>query len=331
MQTSADIRRANMNRIRRILWSGGAYTKQQVSALTGLSVATCNTLLNELLDTGEAEGEKARSANVGRSSTLYRASEGHESILCVAYDLDSGQRRLFWHLLSVAGTVLDSDALVTGRLDFGVLDDVVHRVFLNHPNISVVVVGTPSIAEHGVIRHCDIPELDGARIVEAWTTELGVPVVLENDMHLKAYGFYRRRGTQDGIITLASFPAHVLPGTATVYGGRILRGHNQFAGMVGFLPYGMGREEYLERLRVPDCVPLMERAVVSIIAVVNPETIVFTGDLVDADILAKVREGCRKHIPEEYMPRFAHEENMDECFLEGMLQRALDEKEELGQ
>lgn len=42
------------------MWQGGAFTKQSVSAKTGLSVATCNTLLNDMDQCGEVISEKKR-------------------------------------------------------------------------------------------------------------------------------------------------------------------------------------------------------------------------------------------------------------------------------
>ncbi len=327
MHNTADVRKINKNRIRRIFWTGGAYSKQQIAELTGLSVATCNTLLNEMLEAGEVSGEKARVAEVGRSTVRYQINECYESILCVAFELIDGQRKLCWWLLSTLGNVLDRKSCCFDYLDYDILKDQIQEICRTHTNVSQIIVGTPSIAEHGIIRHCDIPELEGAKIVDGLTAEFAVPVLMENDMHLKAYGLYKKQGADEGVVTLANFPAHIMPGTASIHGGTILKGRNQFAGMVGFLPYGMERKQYLSQLQIPECIPLIEKAVVSIIAIVNPDTIVFTGDLVTPKILTSIRERCRTSIPEEYIPHFLHEENMDGYYLEGMYQQALNQKE----
>ena len=95
-----------------------------------------------------------------------------------------------------------------------------------HNNISQIIVGTPSIAENGIIRHCDIAELENVEIVCQLEKQFHIPVYLENDMHFKAYGYYSKCGKADEIITLANFPAHILPGTASVHAGMILKGKN---------------------------------------------------------------------------------------------------------
>ena len=83
MKDSTAIKKANKALIRKLLRSGKAYTKQQIALQTGLSVASCNTYLNEMEATGEVIGEKQKLHEVGRSSVLYKLNEEYESILCI--------------------------------------------------------------------------------------------------------------------------------------------------------------------------------------------------------------------------------------------------------
>ena len=53
MKDSAGIKRENKAQIRKLLMSGKPYTKQQIARQTGLSVASCNTYLNEMETSGE--------------------------------------------------------------------------------------------------------------------------------------------------------------------------------------------------------------------------------------------------------------------------------------
>ena len=62
MKDSADIKWANKSLIRVLLRSGSAYTKQQIALQTGLSVASCNTYLNEMEAAGEVLGERGGDA-----------------------------------------------------------------------------------------------------------------------------------------------------------------------------------------------------------------------------------------------------------------------------
>ena len=78
MKDSADIRKLNKNKIQQLLWQGGSYTKQQIAGILGLSVATCNTLLNDMVVQGVVIGEKKRLQEVGPSTMSYQINEAYE-------------------------------------------------------------------------------------------------------------------------------------------------------------------------------------------------------------------------------------------------------------
>ena len=96
MKNSSDIRKENKKRIYRLMLDGKHYTKQQAAAGTGLSVATCNTLLNDLQMHKIVSGEKRQLGEVGRSSVLYRIREEHESYLAIHFWIEYGNRRVLY-------------------------------------------------------------------------------------------------------------------------------------------------------------------------------------------------------------------------------------------
>ncbi len=292
-------------------------------------MATCNTLLNDMEQCGEVIGEKRKVQEVGRKTAFYQINESHESILCITFEKIKGIKILNSWLLSALGNVLEQKTAAWDILDYSVIEKCITEITGRYDNISQIMIGTPSIAEFGIIRHCDIEELENEQIVEKLNREFHLPVCLENDMHFKVYGYYKKSESGNEIITLANFPSHILPGTATVHAGTIIKGKNQFAGMVGFLPFGMKREEITAMLKIPEGLPLIEKSVVSIIAMMNPNRIVFTGDLLNEEIMKIIEKACLDFIPEEYMPDFVLEENLNTYYLEGMYRKALDLKGEL--
>lgn len=327
MKDSADIKRGNLARIRALLRSGQAYTKQQIAHQTGLSVASCNTYLNEMEAAGEVTGEKQKCHEVGRSAAAYRLNEGYESILCLSFALLGGVRSITTEVLSPTGRLLYRAVSPREPLDAAAVEQAAADAFARFANIRQIMVGTPSIAEKGIIRHSDIPELENVPLKAILETRFGRPVVLANDMHYKVYGYYRQQGGPDEIITLVNYPAGVLPGTATVHKGVLLTGKNLFAGMVGFLEYGISREEQLRRLQRPAAQPLIVQASIALISILNPHRLVFTGDLLQAGDLPDIRAACGRCIPPEYLPDFVFLPDTQDCYRMGMYWTAVDRKE----
>lgn len=329
MKDSADIKRANKNRIRRLLCSGEAYTKQQIALQTGLSVASCNTYLNELEATGEVCGEKQQLHDVGRSSVLYKLNEGYESILCLSFALLQGVKSITTWVLSPTGALLYEQNRAFPWLDVTAVKQQTAAALERFPNISRILVGTPSIAENGVIRHSDLAELEDVPLKAVLENQFHRPVFLANDMHYKVYGYYRQERCSDEIITLVNYPSGVLPGTATVHKGTLLTGKNLFAGMVGFLDYGISREEQIKRLQRPTAEPLIIQATIALISILNPHRLLLTGDLLREGDLERIRTACLRCIPEEYMPQFFFLPHTETEYRWGMYWTAIDRKENL--
>lgn len=329
MKDSAGIKRENKAQIRKLLMSGKPYTKQQIARQTGLSVASCNTYLNEMETSGEVIGEKQKLHDVGRNSVVYKLNEDFESILCIRFELIGGVKSLLTFVLSPIGNLLYREVCHLDQLDAAAIEQQAIEVLARFSNIRQIMVGTPSIAEKGVIRHSDIPELENVPLKAILEEKFHLPVFLANDMHYKVYGYYRQEQISDQIVTLVNYPSGVLPGTATVHKGVLLTGRNLFAGMVGFLDYGMSLEQQLQLLRRPTAEPLIVKASIALISILNPHKLLFTGDLLEESDLERIRGACQKCIPEEYLPDFAFISSTDSYYLMGMYWKAMDRKEKI--
>ena len=329
MKDSADIKRANKSLIRGLLRSGSAYTTQQIALQTGLSVASCNTYLNEMEAAGEVLGESRRLHDVGRSSVLYKLNERYESILCISFALLQGIKSITTWVLSPLGALLYQQNCAFITLDAAAVEQQIAAAVERFPNISQILVGTPSIAENGVVRHSDIPELENVPLKALLEAKFHRPVFLANDMHYKVYGYYRQEQCSDQIVTLVNYPSGVLPGTATVHKGTLLAGKNLFAGMVGFLDYGMSLDQQISQLHRPTATPLIIQASISLISILNPHRLLFTGDLLRESDLEQIRTACLRCIPQEYMTDLCFGSDVEDYYRWGMYWTAMDRKEKI--
>lgn len=327
MNNSAEIRRENKRAIYCFLMENGACTKQQASLGTGLSVATCNTLLNALKTQGFVTSETKLLGEIGRSSSLYQINEDHESYLALHFYLKQNIKAVEALVFSPSRNLLFQEKQTFSYISYSELEKIICRIQKTYPNLSQIIVGTPSVAEHGIIRHCDIPELESLPIKEKLEQRFGLPVAMENDMYHKAYGYYKTKGNSTEVITLGYFQSHILPGTATIHKGEIIRGANSFAGMTGFLPYDIRREEQLRLLCPETCIPFVSKSISAIIVLLNPDTIVLTGDLIHEASLKQIKANCQKNIPLEYLPQFIIADSFDDYYYQGMFYLAVDRKE----
>lgn len=120
------------------------------------------------------------------------------------------------------------------------------------------------------------------------------------------------------------FPSGVLPGTSTVVEGKVIRGANMLAGMVGFLPFGISRQEVVKNFIPQKYFEFAVKSIASLIVILNPNKIIMCGDLIDENEMKKIEKECENVIPGEYLPQFIYKENIENYYLEGMYERAVD-------
>lgn len=329
MLDSSDVRKINMNRIRTVLWKGGEFTKLSVAQETGLSVATCNTLLNELASTGEILGEKRQLNGVGRYSIVYHINEEFESMLCVRFELVSdGTRLLRCDVLSMIGNVLYSESQNYEKMDAAVIVDAISRI-LNRPyHISYIAVGVSGIVDHGTIYMSDIPEMNEMPLEEKIKAITEIPVHMAYDCQFRVYGAYKKAGYRRESLSLIYALKNVLPGTASVVKGMILNGKNGFAGMTGYMSYGISKEELIKRVATTDAAKFEADVALSLISILNPDEIVCAGNVIDAAVLEEMQQICAEKLPEWILPKFRLLDDEDACYLEGMYQKVVEIKSE---
>ena len=175
------------------------FTKQELARHTGLSTATCNTLINEMAADGEVTGHKLQLGEVGRSSLAYQLNESYEFTLCVWFEMMDESRVLYLYLLNALGNIAEKRQASFSFLDEACLINEIEQMMQKQKRIRAIMIGTPSLLKEGKISHCDIPELDGCDLVGKLQSRFSVMVHMENDMHYRVYGYYKKNCQQDQI------------------------------------------------------------------------------------------------------------------------------------
>lgn len=301
-------------------------TKSMVAQATGLSVATCGSILNGLLNTGELIELDREESNGGRPARLYQYNVNFSYIACIIIKAGVKMHSLTFTVANLAGEVVEKGYQETERMDTAVIDQLIDRLITDYPHIRAVGIGVPGAVNQGVINVSDIPELISIPLEAIIREEHEVEVILENDMNLTVYGFYQKqRYDEEKSVAVATFIEGCLPGAGMMVDGHIHRGSTRFAGEIAFLPFGMSHQEQFQQLHDRNTFhSLAARAVSSLIAVMNPETIALTGSLVQPADVERIRQECEKYIPQLHMPQMKLLEHPDEDYMYGLITMTLD-------
>lgn len=320
------VKKMNRELVRQALKSMKEGTKSTVAQVTGLSVATCGSLLNEMaaagelieLDTGESSG--------GRPAKVYRYNMNFSYIACLIVKAGVNSHSLHYTVANLDGEPIEQDYEENKRMDAEAIDARIAELLSRYPRIRAVGIGIPGAVHQGIVNVSDIRELINAPLESSIREKHGVEVIVENDMNSTVYGFYRKQGyEEEKSVAVATFIEGSLPGAGLMLEGHIHRGSTRFAGEIAFLPFGMSLDEQMRQLHDRNSFhSLAARSVTSLIAVVNPETIALTGNLVQPEDVELIRQECLKDIPEMHMPQLTLLERPDEDYLHGLTTMTLE-------
>lgn len=339
------VKEINTDMIKSALKSLGEGTKAQISEATGISVATCGKILNELSVTGEVMETAMEQSDYGRPAKCYRYNSLFSLVGCVYIHTDNNQLRFSSVVADLAGTILDESIDDVVTVDYTLIHDRISRLCWEWNDVCVVSVGISGYMTDGIIDQCNFSSLNGLALGKMLRDDFPkITIMVENDTNAAAYGFYNTEceekdttvaflfspdkmvnganGTEGNTsIDNAAAPVFNL-GAGFVSGGRILRGFSGFAGEVMYLP--VNRTAYNADRSVESYVHLLADIISSISSIINPETLAVSGGFITESIVEAVTERCTQLIPARHMPKIVLRNNIHNDYVNGLIAIALE-------
>lgn len=302
---TVQVKKLNTELVKNALKAQGIATKASIANLTKLSVATCGTILNELLADGEVIQLEPDGLNSGRPAMQYKYNANFGCVICIFVRTEGGIHSISYSVVNLLGESMREDTLELRHIDMDVIDRMVEGFISDNENVQAIGIGIPGVVHQGRIGVCDVLDLEGQPLGVYLEEKYEIPITVENDMNMTVYGFYHLQNfEEDKTFAVVTFPKNHFPGAGFIVDGRILSGNTTFGGEVSFLPFGISREEQLRQLHTEEgFTRLAVRILSSIIPIINPVTIAITGELPRESQLEELYKGCLKDIPEEHMPQ----------------------------
>lgn len=316
------VKKINVELVKNILRTSGTGTKASIAGQTRLSVATCGTILNELVQTGEILELGWEESSGGRPARKYQFNANYSLMICMIVRSEGGIQSISYALANLNGEILEQTDKVHEQITVDTLTDWLDQIIEVHPNVQAVGIGIPGVVQQDRIGICDVPALAdqplGILLKERYEE---VEIIIENDMNLTVYGLYQRLfPDEERHFAVLTFPKNHFPGAGFMVNGRLLNGNSFFSGEVSYLPYGIPREQQLQLLQKGgDPGKLAIHALVSIISIINPAVIVVTGDNISPEMLEDLRSGCREIIPTEHMPELIIQNDTRREYMAGLI------------
>lgn len=320
------VKKINVELVKNTLKAMKVGTKASIASVTNLSVATCGTILNELVQHGEVIEMELEESSGGRPARQYKLNADYAYVMCLLLKTEGTIHSISLVLVNVLGEKRAEEAYTLEQLDALAVDHLVQEYVNKYNNIHAIGIGIPGVAHEGVIGICDAPLLTGIAIGPMLEQKYNIDVIVENDMNATIYGLYHMQNLdEDKTFAMVTFPKNHFPGAGFIVNGRMVQGHSHFAGEISYFPFDISREEQLQHYNDKEkFIPLAVKVLSSIVTMLNPVSIAVTGSLVTPSMTQALIDGCLDYIPKEHMPTLIVRNDTQDEYVTGMIALTLE-------
>ena len=328
IESTSALKQMNKERIRKESQKCESFTKSQIAKMTGLSVATCNTFLNEMFSTGEIFKVDQEELIMGRPADRFSYNKDYHHVMGLYVYSARGENTICYTVADALGNWLDREKKEVKIITYDEILGVVTSAVKQDPLIRSISVGIPGITRHGVVESCDIESLVGSDLEGGLTSETKIDVEVRNDMDFLTYGaYYTMYQGKDNLATVF-FPEDSTGtfGCGFIINGRILRGHTRFSGELAYVleAFGISREQQVmdgndpEKLRNN-----MSKVIMTITAVIDPEEIILLSKSLSDENLNIILELCTDIIPKDHIPKIVVEHDYEGLYSSGLIRASI--------
>ena len=222
----------------------GPISRASISKQTGLSKQTISEIMRHLEDAGWVVETGRTAGHVGRSAVIYEVVP--DAAFVAAIDLGGTKVRI--GLSDLRGAIVGETAELTRPEGGQAVVDQIARLCretaaaagVAGERIRIAVAGVPGAPDPATGRVRLAPNIAGfdrMDVATALEAALGCDVLLENDVNLAVQG-EAWQGAGQGLDNLAFIALGTGIGGGLVVGGELVRGADNAAGELGFLPFG---------------------------------------------------------------------------------------------
>lgn len=288
MANTAEIRRENTGFIKQTLSDGKEYTARSMAEKTGLSVATCNTILKNLAREGIAVYVERQLNEVGRKTCIYKINSLYDSVLYVRC-LQKGERKYFSAIVNYAyGGNRGGEEADCEDFSYDSVELFLKGLLKKYVGIVRILLGLPFAEDRSF----------GERLEQS----LSLPVIVDEETA------YIARAYRDG--ALACFFSFEPEGIRFFSSCR-----EQL-----IKPRRKREREFLSGTK--DVLSLL----LSLVELFAPDIVVFTGDRIDKKTVDFLAAECEERMGKNGLPRFCYKESLDRDYFFGMVYTKPEEK-----
>lgn len=317
MKNTKSIKRDNINQIREFMTVYGTLTKPELAAKTGLSVVTINSLLSDMVLSGEIRESGLAPSEGGRRSMQYEYNFEYQHLVIVyGYQKDS-KNHFHFTVINLKGEKIIAKETEIDNVEVSSFSGLLDELFEKDSKISMIVFGLPGENDEDEILINDYEGIVGNTFIPYYRERYQVPIIFENDINAMTYGYcYFKRAAEPAVGLY--FPRIYAPGAGIVLNGEIYRGIQNFAGEIGFAfpEINWDRVDYNNKDEV---IPFIGRVLTVYACTFAPATFVLYGDFFEEEDINRLKLYVLHETKGKYQANIIFSNQLEEDYERGLI------------
>lgn len=321
------LKQANLSLIRKVIKIKNTATRAEIANETKISSTTVRSLLAEMIENGEIESMGYDESSGGRKAERYRLRPDryHSVIFCIM------DKEIHSLIVNICGEILETKELKLDTENQKYETTIIHYLdkLISEIEIKSIGIGVPGIVEGGHYWQQDKQsgELVREDIGDNLAKKYGIPVVLENDIKATMLGVgqcYQKMSPDEN--PESTNMAYLFLGKGCVSasfmaGGRIIRGHNNFAGELGLIP--MEEDKQLRECmdaKMDDAqyIHLVVKIISWICGILNPQYVILGGPNLRENCIGMIGNEIASLLPKHMQAEVLYAPDVWHDYYEGM-------------
>jgi len=318
------MKKVNSGLIKQVIKEKGSATNAEIVEDTGISATTVRTLLSQLISDQEIVKLGLDESSGGRRSERYALNLTNN--LSLSFYIKD--KRINYALSDALGDIIENKSIKFEKNKYqealtNLIDEMVKKY-----TIKVIGIGVSGVVDRG--NYFSGKQLNDWKKINAYAyieKRYNIPVVLENDLNAMALGFSLNYIKEIENLDIKSLNVVYINftedgvGSGIIANGQLIRGENNFAGEIGFMPISNhGHLEYLLSNNPDDkkYVEIVSRVITILNCIINPAFIVIGGSTLRTNLIDEIKEACNIYAANNIISKIMLSEDGTKDYLQGI-------------
>ncbi len=243
-----ELKISNMNKIRKYFYENEILTKNDLHEKSGISLAGCTNVLQELLLRQEIIQLEDADSTGGRKSKQYCLNAEYAYLLKMIVLKKKDHEEIRTVLCNLRNQIIHEEHQIKDNIDTKDILHVIHS-YQKYP-INCILMSIPGVCVNGYISICDCYALQNHHLIDEIKAISDIPVIIENDVNTSVIGI---QASQPKIQNCAFIyqPTRDYLGCGILIEGKLYNGFQHRAGELRYLPDYSEQEQTIVQAKDP--------------------------------------------------------------------------------